>query len=144
MIEILLSTDLNYTNYLLKHHLTVVSIVYFCDVPGEKVINLGDLGVYRKKGQYIPVDQFENAQDQNIKPYTYHTFIDTFNKDMKSSIPGSFSTVIIDFDLRLEPHDICLYFHGAATLYAEDSNVVRIPKEELIKLFATAPRTLGN
>ncbi len=87
--------------------------------------------IYRvENGKYIPL--WRGNTDNGSPPYTYRAFFWTYQTvnagDSKK------------YDLRERPHDLCLTFSNSGLGYYNHSNTVRIPKEELIKLFATQPR----
>lgn len=101
---------------------------------------LGGLNLYFYDKKWIRVDRYEENNNNSTSPYHYHTAFSSFTHDEKSFFK---KPTILDYDLRKSPRDICFQIMtngGYAKIDGIWSNVVRIPKEMLIKLFAEHPR----
>jgi hypothetical protein len=137
VIDVELITSLNYAN-LAKNRLITASF-YFCDQIDTRVEGLGGLPLYYHDKTWIYIG---DSEIDNIMPsgfYQYHAIMSSFAHEKPSNLNGP---EILDFDLREAPRDICFYI-DATTLDIPSSirsNVVRIPKEVLVKLFAEHPR----
>ncbi len=139
LIDIEVSTNTNYANFIRGYYVNVP--ICFCGDMHMRVEGLGGSGLYRHNNRWISVDDREGGNDTSPAPYHFHTFMGTFAHETHSMIYGE--PAILDYDLRQIPRDICFYFNaGAMGLGVTNirSNVVRIPKEVLIKFFAEHPR----
>lgn len=135
-IDIELATNVNYENYVNDNWGYVGVVAYFCEKDDYKVQMLGGFGLYRKDEKWISLGA--GVKDNSNPPYYYHTGLNTHNHDKESMAPQH--PTVLDYDLREKPLDICLYLNAGTTLSHQKSNIVRIPKEELIKFFAEHPR----
>jgi hypothetical protein len=138
MIDVEVVTNLNYTAFAKEHFVTVE--FHFCDQMDMDVRGLGGLDLYRYDKRWIRVDDHEEGKSNLAGPYHYHTAFSSFAHKEE---PISREPTILDYDLRDSPRDICFQIVANSGYVAVDrrvSNVVRIPKEALIKLFAEYPR----
>ncbi len=138
MIDVEVVTNTNYTNLIKGRYVNVW--FRFCDQMDMDVQGLGGLSLYRYEKKWIQVDRYEDGDDNSTGPYHYHTAFSSFAHNKQ---PDSTEPTILDYDLRTSPRDICFYLRaGAMWAMVTDkrSNVVRIPKEMLIKFFAEHPR----
>ena len=136
VIDVEFVTDTNYTNF--SNGRIVLVYFHLCDHMDINVQGLGGFGLYRYDKRWIRVADEEN--DNTSGPYYYHTAFSSFAHDKE---PMTKDSTIIDYDLRVLPLDICfqtMTSSGYAKIDGIWSNVVRIPKEVLIKFFAEHPR----
>lgn len=134
IIDVEIETNLNYMNHVGPSS-AVSGRFYFCDQRSINVQGLGGLGLYKYMDKWVSVD--DGIRDDSPPPYRYHTAIHAAIHDKAASADAR--STILDYDLREAPRDLC-FFLDAGYYYHEKSNVVRIPKEELIKFFAEHPR----
>ncbi len=138
MIDVEVVTDINYSNFVKEHFVDV--IFHFCDQMDMDVRGLGGLSLYRYDKRWRRVDDHEKDKDNSAGPYHYHTAFSSFAHDEK---PISDEPIIINYDIRESPRDICFQVttrSGYPIIDRRWSNVVRIPKEMLTKFFAEHPR----
>jgi hypothetical protein len=140
MIDVEVVTKLNYTNRFKGRYVSVP--FYFCDQVDMYVQGLGHLGLYRRDKRWVRIDDGQEGDDNSYGPYHYHTAMSSFAHD-ETPIFNNKPT-ILDYDLRRSPRDVCFYLDagamGLGIINSVRSNVVRIPKEVLIKFFAEHPR----
>ncbi len=138
MIDVEVITNTNYTTFGRGRYINVE--FRFCDQMDMDVQGLGGLALYRYDNKWIRVDSYEYGNDNLSSLYHYHTAFSSFSHDKQ---PIRQRPTILDYDLRESPRDICFYINaGAMWALVSDkrSNIVRIPKEMLIKFFAEHPR----
>lgn len=126
-------TNLNYINYEFSRDVYVR--FFFCGHQDKNVEGLGGGDLYNNMGKWI--GQGGVTHDDSSPPYRYNAVFFTSHHHYSFEVPGKYH--IVDYDLREEPRDLCFYL-DAGPYYQEKSNIVRIPKEELIKFFAEHPR----
>ncbi len=138
MIDVEVVTNRNYMKLDKGRYIYVE--FYFCDQMDMDIQGLGGLPLYRYDNKWVHIsgDKYEN--DKLVGPYHYHTAFSSFSHDKQ---PIRQRPTILDFDLRDSPRDLCFYIRaGALWALVSDkrSNIVRIPREMLIKFFAEHPR----
>ncbi len=138
MVDAELVSKLNYTST--AAHRFVIVRFHFCDQMNMEVEGLTGRRLHRYDKKWIRIGDDEDINNNSLPPYHYYATFDSFSHDKK---PIGNDPSILDYDLRKEPRDICLYINIVmpfAPITNIISNVVRIPKEMLIKFFAEHPR----
>lgn len=111
----------------------VASTPFFCGQPDTPVI-LGHSSIYWR-GLLVsaPLGYVVERNDDEL--LVYYTFL---NVAFSAKAPSSFES----FDLRTHPEDICFQLKGGFAGRGFESNVVVIPKAEIIKALEQMPAEL--
>jgi len=140
MIDVTVVSNFNYQKYVIDSNLSPDAFAYPCDSRGDEKFEYAISAIYRYDRGYIKITDGKVFNEK--PPYEYHVFIpehNFYNRRLKEDDPyfkNKDLNLVMDFDLRADPRDICLRFGYSSLNYRESSNTVRIPKEELLKLFA--------
>lgn len=140
MIDITVLSNFNYQNYIIKNNVYPDAVVSPCDLREGEKIEYGMSSIYRYDGGYVRL--LDGKAYDGKPPYEYHLFVsehDFYDRRLRENdqyFKNREISVVHDYDLRADPRDICFKFNYASLNYSESSNTVRIPKEELLKLFA--------
>lgn len=141
IIDIEVTTNLSYTNFANGSYVFVE--FHFCDQMDTEVIRLGGISLYLYDKKWISVSHGEGNENSG-GPYHYHAGMRSFTHGKEPISKGPW---IFYYDLRESPRDVCFYlssFAPYAIVGEKRSNVVRIPKEMLIKFFAEHPRRVPS
>lgn len=139
-IDVEFETDFNYINHV-DGFAGVNVDFYFCDQESRYVQGLGGLGLYKYTDKWTRVERA--IHDDSPPPYRYHSAFFAAIHDKTAMLDAKIT--ILDYDLHETPRDLCARFNallglGLTGWAHEKSNIVRIPKEELIKFFGGHPR----
>lgn len=139
-IDVDLVTDFNYTAYATKERFHLISSsAYFCDNEEKEHKEIISGIVYVGKNDfYMPLwwrDEYINTLSKELPPYHYH--IDIFGRQYSDRF-ANHEHAIYPHEAMDPPRDVCIKleaFHYYSVISKAESNIVRIPKEEFIKLF---------
>ena len=107
---------------------------YFCDHPGDDSFLVGGFRVYWRKLQVsFPLNYAMPQKDG--ERFTYYTFVNT---TFIANAPSTFTS----YDLRTDPKDVCFQLRGGIFWLGFASNVVVIPKAEIMKALENMPPAL--
>ena len=139
LVDVEMETDFNYANYAGSRGVHIE--FFFCENKNIDAPGLGGHSLFIYNDKWLRVDN--GIHDDRPPPYRFHTA--TFAEIHDKTALKEPKIKIFDYDLRETPRDLCFYL-GVGPYYHEKSNIVRIPKEELVKFFADHPRpqTSGN
>jgi hypothetical protein len=138
-IRIDLSTAHDYQDEVIRTGLNTVMNAAVCRQTEKEFTYFGIGDVWRWDGKFIElrnkVPEYPNAS------HVYSVFIyeKSYGGEDHAASDGFFPQ---DYDLRNSPEDICVRFkmtYGMGFRKPSYSRIVRIPKEEFIKLFASHP-----
>lgn len=129
LVEVEVKTNLNYQSEVINRRFGNTAWVDTCDNDDGGSVGGGSISRMHN-GERVSLSRY--IPDNSPPPYTYYFDFFTYG-----NISDSISK---KYDLRERPRDLCVRFGESAYFYSVRSNVVRIPKEELVKLYASQPR----
>lgn len=147
-IDVDLVTDFNYTKYATEERFEMITAYsYFCENEDKKnnqeIDNL--ILYFYENNTYYPLWPAEKYMIQLIKEHkTYHYHVGIFVEKYRNRF-FEHETTIYPHEAVSPPRDVCIKFvasHYYTFIGAVESNVVRIPKEEFIKLFSDEAKNL--
>jgi hypothetical protein len=140
-IRIDLSTAHDFQDEVIKHGFDASINAAFCKINGPGFTYFYSDTLWRQEENFIELH--DNIPESPKQSHIYSAFIFASweGRTVRDGEIGGYSPQ--DYNLRKNPEDICVRFemtHGMGFRKPSYSKIVRIPKEEFIKLFASHPQ----
>jgi|GEM_PF-6953387 len=126
LLKIEFTSAEDFGDYLAENSYPASVAAYFCERPDYPVF-LSRSSIFWDGQDIGALSHSSTKQPMAAGQYTYHTYIDIAGKEGLSSDRPRFRA----FDLRRQTDDVCLSLRGGSGISGYQSNVVKIPKEEL-------------
>ncbi|HVI51656.1 MAG TPA: hypothetical protein VM661_10635 [Candidatus Sulfotelmatobacter sp.] len=132
-VDVEVETNFNYMDYVGSRGAYIS--FFFCGHQDKNVYGLSNESLYKYMSKWVIAG--EDVHDNSSPPYRYHAIFFVASHGEKADTTSKY--LIMNYDLRDSPRDLCFYL-DVGPYYHEKSNIVRIPKEELVKFFDEHPR----